>query len=167
MKYAENKRIEALSKSTVKIKGNDVVASWKIMIGVFIVPPVINLTTILFHFTYAKRFATSFTGRYLVSCLFCLCLCVYLTVCVQLLNGVKTNMRICRIRFFVIIYIKTIARLRKRRKELKRLVKDTMDKYSKMNDKTIFKRKSFSESKVSDWHINTDEVFGAFSEIYS
>lgn len=167
MWYAEKQRIAALKKSSVKIKGNDVVASWKILIGVFIVPPIINLTTILFYFTYSKRFASSFIGRYLASCVFCLCLCLYLTVCVQLLNGVKTNMRICRIRFFVLIYIKTIARLRKRRKELKRLVKDTMDKYSKMNATTLFKRKSFSETRHSDWHINTDEVFGALSEIYS
>lgn len=167
MRFAEEKRVDALKKSTVKIKGNDVVASWKILIGIFIIPPMINITTFVFFLTYAHRFASSFIGRYIVSCIFCIILCLYLTICVQLLNGVKTNMRICRIRFFVIIYRKTIARLRATRKELKRHVKDTMDKYSKMNDMTLFKRKSFSESKTSAWHINTEEVFGALSEIYS
>ena len=167
MKFAEQKRIEALKKSTVKIKGNDVVASWKLLIGVFIVPPMINLTSVVFFFTFSKRYASSFIGRYLVSCIFCVFLCLYLTFCVQLLNGVKSNMRLCRIRFFVILYRKTIARLRAKRRELKRHVKDVMDKHSTMNDQALFKRKSFSEQSTSPWHINTDEVFGALSEIYS
>lgn len=167
MKFAEAKRIEALKKSTVKIKGNDVVASWKLLIGVFIIPPIINLTSIIFFFTFSKRYASSFLGRYFVSCIFCVLLCCYLTACVQLLNGVKSNMRLCRIRFFVILYRKTIARLRAKRKELKRHVKDIMDKHSAINEHTLFKRKSFSEQSTSPWHINTDEVFGALSEIYS
>ena len=164
MRFAENKRLEALKKSTVKIKGNDVVASWKILIGLFLIPSIINLTCVVFFFTYAGRYASSYIGRYFVTCVFFLVLCLYLTFCVQLLNGVKSNIRICRIRFFVILYRKTIARLRAKRKELKRHVKDVMDKYSVINDHQIHKRKSF-EGNNSAWHINTDEVFGALSEI--
>lgn len=167
MRFAEKKRIEALKKSTVKIKGNDVVASWKLLIGVFMIPPIINLTSMVFFFTLSKRYATSYIGRYFVSCIFCVILCVYLTACVQLLNGVKSNMRLCRIRFFVILYRKTIARLRAKRKDLKRHVKDVMDRHSAMNDQALYKRKSFSDNTTSPWHINTDEVFGALSEIYS
>lgn len=166
MWFAEKKRVEALKKSSVKIKGNDVVASWKILVGLFIIPPVLNLTTALFFFTFSHRYASTFMGRYLASCVFCVILCLYLTFCVQLLNGVKSNSRRCRIRAFVILYRKTIARLRAHRKELKRHVKTVMDKYSTMNEQTLFKRKSFQDKpKMSDWHINTDEVFGALSEI--
>lgn len=167
MRYAEQKRIEALKKSTVKIKGNDVVASWKLLIGVFLIPFVIFLTAVLFFFTYSQRLASGFAGRYFVSCIFYWILFGYLTFSVQMLNGVKTNSRICIIRFFVVLYRKTIARLTAKRKELKRSVKDTMDKYSKMHDQTLYKRKSFTDSHHSPWHINTEEVFGALSEIYS
>lgn len=167
MRFAEKKRIEALKKSTVKIKGNDVVASWKILIGVFIIPPIINLTAVIFFLTYSQRFASTFVGRYFASVAFLVLLSLYLTFCVQLLNGVKSNMRLCLIRFFVILYRKTIARLRARRRDLKKQVKVVMDKYSQLNDQALFKRKSVTENKTSDLHINTDEVFGALSEFIS
>lgn len=36
--FAENKRKEALKKSKVKIRANDVVASWKMLLGLATIP---------------------------------------------------------------------------------------------------------------------------------
>lgn len=166
MRFATHKRKQALAKSTVKITGNDVVASWKILLGLFLVPGVINLTTLLFYFFRSHIYASSTTGRISASLFFSVCLCGYLVYCVQLLNGVKTNLRIVMIRFFVIIYRKRIANLRAVRKDLKRQVRQVMDKYSKLNQHTLIKRRSLHISdSLLDIDIDADEIFGNLKDI--
>lgn len=164
MRFAEKKRREALAKSSVKIQGNDVVASWKIMIGLFIVPIMIHLTSWIFFIFRSQVYASTLLGRWFASVLFAVCFSAYLVYCVQLLNGVKTNMRIVIIRFFVIIYRKRIANLRKIRKDMKRQVKDVMDKYSKLNDHTLLKRRSLYENE-SKFDMDIDQIFGELEDI--
>lgn len=165
MKFAEMKRKEALAKSSVKIKGNDVVASWKLLVGVFLVPVIIQFTCLIFFFTYSKRYASTFLGRWLATTIFGWLIAAYLVYCVQLLNGVKTNFRIVMVRFFVILYRRRIQNLRKVRKDLKRQVKDVMDKYSKINDHTLIKRKSMQVSGEKNYlELDTEEIFGALEE---
>jgi glycerol-3-phosphate O-acyltransferase / dihydroxyacetone phosphate acyltransferase len=162
--YAENKRRQALKKSTVKIKGNDVVASWKIMIGLFLFPAAINFASFLFFIFRSHVYASTWTGRILVSVLFSFLFTCYLVYCVQLLNGVKTNMRTVVIRFFLVIYRKTIAKLRKTRKDLKRQVKDVMDKYFKLNQHKLIKRKSLSPTS-DKFDMDLEEIFGELNDI--
>lgn len=164
MNYAEKKRVDALKKSSVKVSGNDVVASWKILIGLFLVPSIVNFTAILFFFFRSHVYATTFLGRYGVSMIFCILFSTYLVYCVQMLNGAKTNFRIVAVRLFVILYRNRIAKLRKSRKELKRQVKDVMDKYSELNQHATIKRRSLYV-KSDPLDIDVEEIFGELQEI--
>lgn len=164
MRFGEKKRKEALAKSSVKIKGNDVVASWKIMVGLFLVPASVNLISFIFLVFRSQVYASTLIGRLFVSFIFSIIFWAYLVYCVQLLNGVKTNLRIVLIRFFVIIYRNTIAKLLKTRKDLKRQVKDVMDKYSTMNQHSLIKRRSFY-ANGDPLDIDFDQIFGELNDI--
>lgn len=167
MKFAEKKRQEALKKSSVKIKGNDVVASWKILIGVFLCPVVHHLTCWVFFFFGSQRFSNSLFGRFQASCVFGFSLAAYLLFCVQQLNGVKTHFRLIVVRAWSVLYKNRIAKIRKDRKSLKRQVKELMDKFSTLNETALpYKRRSV----VIDDHqkqnlLDTEEIFGTLSEI--
>lgn len=164
MWFAEKKRKEALKKSSVKIKGYDVVASWKILIGVFLTPAVISVTSWIFFFLFSKRYASTLFGRLFSALIFCILLSLYLVFCVQLLNGIKTHMRICVVRAWVILYRNRIKKIRADRKILKKKVKDIMDKYSELNDLKVYKRKSVVlESSKADW--DNEQIFGALADI--
>ena len=78
MYFAEKKRKEALKKSTVKIKGNDVVASWKVLIGTFLVPVYVSCINIMFLIFISSRYASSILGRLLVTFIFSVILSLYL-----------------------------------------------------------------------------------------
>lgn len=148
MTFAEKKRLEALKKSSVKIKGNDVVASWKILVGVFLAPAVIFITTIVFHIFVSRKVAFNSLTRILTSLLFFIVLTSYLVMCVQLLNGINTNTRICLVRCWVILYKNKIKKLRADRKELKKKVKETMDLHSQKNQHDVLiKRKSTVQNR--------------------
>lgn len=182
MRFAEKKRKEALKKSSVKILGNDVVASWKILIGVFITPLVVNITNLIFFLFFSNRWAAGWMGRLLVTFIFCVLLCCYLVMCVLLLNGIKTHSRVCTVRFWVVLYHNRIAKARTTRKHLKKSVKEIMDKYSKLNEQQLYKRKSIVEhpdkqphvdnknpkknlSKKKQFELDTDEIFGSLVDI--
>jgi glycerol-3-phosphate O-acyltransferase / dihydroxyacetone phosphate acyltransferase len=167
MKFAEKKRQEALKKSTVKIKGNDVVASWKILVGVFLCPIVVHLTSWVFFFFGADRFAQTVLGRLQVSCLFGIVLALYLLFCVQLLNGVKTHFRLIVVRAWSVLYKNRIAKIRKDRKLLKKQVKELMDKLSTLNESSLpYKRKSLVvEERQKQNLLDTEEIFGTLKEI--
>lgn len=182
MRFAEKKRKEALKKSSVKILGNDVVASWKILIGVFITPLVINITNLIFLVFFSSRWATGWMGRLLVTFIFCVVLSCYLVMCVLLLNGIKTHSRVCTVRFWVVLYHNRIGRARTTRKHLKKSVKEIMDKYSEINEQKLFKRKSIVEQpgkhhhtenknpkknipKKKQFELDTDEIFGSLVDI--
>jgi glycerol-3-phosphate O-acyltransferase / dihydroxyacetone phosphate acyltransferase len=167
MKFAEKKRQEALKKSTVKIKGNDVVASWKILIGVFLCPIVVHLTSWVFFFFGSQRFAQTMLGRMYISCLFGIVLALYLLFCVQLLNGVKTNFRLIVVRAWSVLYKNRIAKIRKDRKTLKKHVKELMDKLSTQSDNSLpYKRRSlFIEERQKQNLLDTEEIFGTLKEI--
>ncbi len=182
MRFAEKKRKEALKKSSVKILGNDVVASWKILIGVFITPLVINITNVIFLVFFSGRWAEGFLGRLLATFIFCVVLCSYLVMCVLLLNGINTHSRVCTVRFWVVLYHNRIGRARTTRKHLKKSVKEIMDKYSMINEQQLFKRKSVVDltgkhhlldtkhpkkvaPKKKSFELDTDEIFGSLVDI--
>ena len=55
--------------------------------------------------------------------------------------------------------------MRKLRKDLKRQVKDVMDKYSKINEHTLIKRKSMQSGGEKNYlDLDTEEIFGALEE---
>lgn len=167
MKYAEKKRQEALKKSSVKIKGNDVVASWKILIGVFLCPVVVHLTCWIFFFFGSHRFSSTLAGRFQASCIFGFGLALYLLFCVQQLNGIKTHFRLLVVRAWSVLYKNRITKIRKDRKVLKRKVKDLMDKLTSLNQPSlVYKRRSFVMDEASKQNlIDTEEIFGTLSEI--
>lgn len=167
MWFAEKKRKDALKKSSVKILGNDVVASWKILIGVFLTPAIVAITSWIFFFTLSKRYASTIIGRLFVQLIFVILFSLYLVLCVQLLNGVHRNFRICMVRFFVILYRNRIKALRQQRVDLKKRVKTLMDKHSQQHELVpIYKRKSLyvDESKLPHDE-NLEEVFGILKDI--
>ncbi len=168
MWFAEKKRREALKKSSVKIKGNDVVASWKVLIGVFLVPVYINLISFVFFIFMSKRYATTFSGRVFATFIFCWVLSAYLIFAVQLLNGFKTNFRKCIVRFWVILYRNRIKKIRDTRKSLKAMAKAVMDKYSEENEHVFkYKRKSVlhGPTGIRSSSIDTDDAFAALADI--
>ena len=182
MWFAEQKRKEALRKSSIKILGNDVVASWKILVGVFITPLVINITNLIFLIFFSSKWAKGFLGRIFVTSVFCLLLCCYLVMCVLLLNGIKTHSRVCTVRFWVVLYHNRVGKARSNRKHLKKSAKEIMDKYSVINDQTLYKRKSVIEQpgklnladpknpkknqpKKKTFELDTDEIFGSLVDI--
>lgn len=52
--YTERERQKALANSKVKLSGKDVIASYKILASIMIVPAAIAIYTILFHYALKK-----------------------------------------------------------------------------------------------------------------
>lgn len=167
MWFGEKKRKEALKKSSVKIKGNDVVASWKVLIGVFLVPLYVNLINLIFLIFVSQRYAKTFLGRLFATFVFCWILSLYLIFTVQLLNGFQTNLRKCIVRFWVVLYVNRIKKIREHRASLKILAKSVMDKYSEQNDQAFkYKRKSLHVGGSGrKGEIDTEEAFAALADI--
>lgn len=162
---AERKRKEALKNSSVKIKGSDVVASWKILAGLVLFLVYYNVTMLLVFVFYTFRHYSGFVKICVVQCLLNLGVFLYIIMCFQLTNGVNTHFRICMIRCFKYLYWKTIKRVRAERKELKADVKATMDRYSIMTDKSmIIRRNSLKSKDIALNEIEAREIFGTLEE---
>ena len=83
-----------------------------------------------------------------------------------MLNGFKTNLRVCIVRFWVILYKNRTKKLREDRKKLKPIVKEIMDKYSAQNEQAfLYKRKSVVKDKKDYMDLDVDQIFGTLSEI--
>lgn len=102
LRIAEKKRIQALSKSYVKIKGTDVLATTKIFYGLVAVPiflAIYNvLTFLIFYFKVGLRFglAVEWTS------IFAIFFPIYLYIGIVEFDDLKINLRVAwlRLRFF-------------------------------------------------------------------
>lgn len=142
MRFAEKKRLQALKSSSVKIKGNDVVASWKIMVGLPLAIVLFNVLHVVFYIFFSGRFVSGIFHRIILSSAFNFVFFWYIVMCIQMLNGIKTHFRVVTVRFFYVLYRNRIARVRSKRTELKKQVKNIMDKYSKLYEQSLYTRKS-------------------------
>ena len=78
--FAEKMRVESLKKSSVKIKGFDVIASWKIMYSVSVMIPYLFLTCFIYFISFSWRMASTWTGMYQNTLLFLVLWLLYQTI---------------------------------------------------------------------------------------
>lgn len=178
---ASKSRKQALAKSEVKIKGNDVMASVKILQGIPLVLVVNTIRNLIFFVFFSGRFVNGLAARCLLTVLLSALFDIYIiskdpvfgatsnsnhSAMIQFHNGLNSAFRICRIRIFVIFYRRRIQEIRKQRKELTAKIFDFIAKYNKMVIKKYeeIKDKRAKASKTNIY-IDTEEAFSALTEI--
>lgn len=156
---AESKRREALAKSNVKIRGNDVVASWKTLACCALSPVYFAITNLIFYIWYSQRFAgEGFLMRCLVTWVFSVLGFIYLAVIVPLSDKLLFHLRVCSVRLFVVFYKRKVQHLKRMRENLVVQVYLLSDKYGKMFIDKFEKRRLFKLKRRKSLNL-IDESF--------
>jgi glycerol-3-phosphate O-acyltransferase/dihydroxyacetone phosphate acyltransferase len=165
-RLAEKERVKALAASSVKIHGNDVLASFKIVYGFGIFSLVsVLLGVLVMIYSYCKRFLDYFESLvytvYAVSA-FSLFWPFYMYLSLILSDRAMNNFKKLYVRVLSICSPVGLENARSLRQEIKQTVKDLVKKYTPL----IFPdMKSKKPAKKIDFNDTINDAFGLLSEI--
>jgi len=104
-------RQKALAKSSVKIKANDVVASWKTLIGFGLFPIYYGSAMLAFYIFVSGLYAEGFIKRVCVTWVVAFIFFWYLAATIKLSDSLIYHARICTMRVFYVFYKKKVQLL--------------------------------------------------------
>lgn len=161
MRIAEKKRIQALSKSYVKIKGTDVMATTKMFYGLVAVPiflAIYNIVTFLiFYFKVGLKFGLAVEW----TAIFAVFFPIYLYIGIVEFDDLKTNLRVAwlRLRFFSWNkqeHVRKLEEIAKIKFELEKEILHSIKIYSKSHLRDELKEPILSR-RLSQAHVEEEK----------
>jgi len=129
---AETKRQQALAKSSVKIKANDVVASWKILIGCALFPVYYFIITLVWFIVRSHKYADGYCSRFAWTQFWGALFLIYLAITIKVSDSLLYNLRIISMRTFYVLYKQKVQSLIEIRSILQNQVYELSEKYGNM-----------------------------------
>lgn len=125
---AENERVKALKKSTVKIKANDVIASFKLVTYFALLPIYVGLFTFAYYMLLTLKFEFSLIEAYWHTLLFFFLFPVIQSTTITFHDRVSDNYSEFQGRFLSLFYTGQVELIQQTRKVLKKKVRAAVDK---------------------------------------
>lgn len=165
IKIGEDNRKKAVASSSVKVKGEDVVASYKFLFGIPVQVFFSTVYNIIYFFYFSHKLFDGLCARLISVPVFCLLFSTYLVYTMNFYNGVNTHIKIIMIRVFAVIYKGRIAALVEWRANLQEEVLNYIEKYDKLVMRKYDEGKKLTLTRQSTKNsIDTDDVFSVLEE---
>lgn len=146
-KEAEKKRQKALSSSYVKVRGTDVMTTWKIVLSMVLIP--VSLTIWVIGFYFCSKYAFKSESPFFYTMIFYFIFPVYLYASVYMFDGIERSLNILYARLVNILLTKIdkkdrIKELRGQaeaiEKQLVKVIKDNIPKLHEELKELVVKR---------------------------
>ncbi|CAK74407.1 unnamed protein product (macronuclear) [Paramecium tetraurelia] len=167
--YAEKERKSALAGSKVKISGKDVVASFKVLASIIIVPISVFIYTVLFYLwlTVYKIVDEELTFRYTI--IFLLMWPIYITAMIRSNDGLIRHARKVNSQILFYLYENKYRKLKIQREELQNKIRRLVDAFGEeviqdFNQNRIV-QKSQLVSPKSVAELDIQNVFESLQEL--
>ncbi|CAD8112845.1 unnamed protein product [Paramecium sonneborni] len=162
--YTERERQKALANSKVKLSGKDVIASYKILASIMIVPAAIAIYTVLFHYALKKWNFISKEKQLKLTLIFFLLWPFYITAMIRSNDGLIRHSRKVKSQILFFLYQSKYRKLKKQREQLQDKIRKMVDMLGENVVADFTKKRVFSFDTKKD-KLDIDNVFCSLEEL--